>query len=131
MNPYYQPANKMPLVGSLLVLLGGVVAATVLALMYIYAIWYIPFVYVNVLVCLAFEFLLGVALRLLVQVGKLRNPSAVGWLALAVGLVALYLEWTVYLTLLASTVADTGTTFTFNTFVGLLTHPGAMWELVH
>ncbi|RZK26574.1 MAG: hypothetical protein EOO63_14520 [Hymenobacter sp.] len=78
MSPYYQPSNKMPLAGTLALLAGGVAAALVLALVYIYAVWYIPFIYINFILCLGFGLLLGAALAALARLGKLRNPAAVG-----------------------------------------------------
>ena len=134
MPPYYQPSNKMPLVGVLGLLAGGVVAALLLALVYIYAVWYIPFVYINFFLCLGFGLGLGAALAALVRLGKLRSPGAVGALALLLGLVAVYLEWGVYLTLIFNTEAtgpgpnaDTSTSFSLSLFLDIITHPGAMW----
>lgn len=135
MSPYYQPSNKMPPTGILAMLAGGVVAALLLALVYIYAVWYIPFVYINFILCLGFGLLLGAALLVFVRLGKLRSPAAVGALALLVGLVAVYLEWGVYLTLLFNMEssgpgadADTSTSFSITLFADLLAHPGAMWQ---
>lgn len=134
MSTYYQPSNKMPVTGTLALLVGGVVAALLLAVVYIYAVWYIPFVYVNFFLCLGFGLLLGAVLALLVRLGKLRSPGAVGGLALLVGLVAVYLEWGVYLTLLFNSEstgsganADTSTSFSASLFADILTHPAAMW----
>jgi len=134
MSPYYKPSNKMPPVGIMALLAGGVVAALVLALVYIYAVWYIPFVYINFILCLGFGLLLGAVLALLVRLGKLRNPGAVGALALLVGLVAVYLEWGVFMTLLFNSEstgtgadADTSTSFSLSLFADIITHPGAMW----
>ncbi|GAB3635297.1 hypothetical protein GCM10027422_08870 [Hymenobacter arcticus] len=135
MSPYYQPSNKMPPAGILALLAGGVAAALVLALVYIYAVWYIPFVYINFILCLGFGLLLGAALALLVRLGKLRSPGAVGGLALLVGFVAVYLEWSVYLTLLLNSEttgtgkeADTSTSFSASLFADVITHPAAMWS---
>jgi hypothetical protein len=134
MTPYYQPSNKMPLAGIISLLAGGLVAALLLALVYIYAVWYIPFVYINFFLCLGFGLVLGAALALLVRAGKLRNPGAVGALAVLVGLVAVYLEWGVYLTLLFNSEstgtgadADTSTSFSLSLFADIIAHPGAMW----
>jgi hypothetical protein len=137
MSLYYQPSNKLPIGGALLFLLGGVLTAAVLAFVYIYAIWYIPFVYINFFLCLGFGLVLGGVLMLLARAGKLRSPIGVGILALLVGLVAVYLEWSVYLTLLFNSEttgtgrdADTSTSFSASLFADVLTHPGAMWEAI-
>ncbi|GAB3872199.1 hypothetical protein GCM10028824_22310 [Hymenobacter segetis] len=137
MSLYYQPSNKMPLGGVLLFLLGGVLAAAVLAFVYIYAVWYIPFVYINFFICLGFGLVLGGILLLLARAGKLRSPKGVAVLAVLVGLAAIYLEWSVYLTLLFNTEttgtgrdADTSTSFSAALFGDVLTHPAAMWAAI-
>ncbi|MBO2010699.1 hypothetical protein [Hymenobacter negativus] len=137
MSLYYKPSNKMPIGGVLLFLLVGVLASALLALVYIYAIWYIPFVYINVFICLGFGLVLGGVLMLLARAGKLRSPVGVGLLALLVGLVAVYLEWSVYLTLLFNAEAtgtgrdaDTSTSFSAALFADVFTHPGTMWEAI-
>jgi hypothetical protein len=134
MTLYYKPSNKMPVPGILALLAGGLVAALVLAVVYIYAVWYIPFVYINFFICLGFGLVLGAVLAVLVRLGKLRSPGAVGALALLVGLVAVYLEWGVYLTLLFNSEttgtgkdADTTTSFSAGLFADILAHPAAMW----
>ena len=138
MSLYYQPSNKMPLGGVLLFLLGGVLMAALLAFVYIYAIWYIPFVYINFFICLGFGLVLGGVLMLLAKAGKLRSPTGVGLLAALVGLAAIYLEWSLYLTLLFNSEttgtgpnADTSTSFSAGLFANVLTHPGAMWEAIN
>lgn len=137
MSAYYQPSHKMPAAGGLLLLAGGVAAAAVLAVVYIYAVWYIPFMYANLIVCLGFGLLLGAALAWLARVGKLRSPWGVGQLAILVGLVAVYLEWGVFLTLLynsqttgAGADADTSTSFSFSLFADIITSPVGMWNTI-
>lgn len=134
MSPYYKPSNKMPVPGIMALLAGGIVAALILALVYIYAVWYIPFVYINFFICLGFGLVLGAVLAVLVRLGKLRSPGAVGALALLVGLVAVYLEWGVYLALLFNSEttgvgkeADTTTSFSASLFLDIIAHPAAMW----
>ncbi|MGI4884569.1 MAG: hypothetical protein ACRYFR_06380 [Janthinobacterium lividum] len=147
MSLYYQPSNKMPLGGAVLFLLGGAAAAAVLALVYVYAIWYIPFIYVNFVLCLGFGLLLGAGLAGLARAGKLRSPRGVGGLAAAVGLVAVYLEWGAYLTLFFGTEAPApgapstaahlfstsglhvaSTSFSPGLFATILSHPAGMWN---
>ncbi|TPG67515.1 hypothetical protein [Hymenobacter nivis] len=149
MSLYYQPSNKMPLGGAGLFLLGGAAAAAVLALVYIYAIWYIPFIYINVILCGGFGLLLGVVLARLARAGKLRSPLGVGALAALVALVAVYLEWGVYLTMLfnqpeaPAAVAEPGvaakivssaglsvgsTSFNPSLFARIVADPAGMWS---
>ena len=137
MSFYYQPSNKMPLGGIILFLLGGVLAAALLALVYIYAVWYIPFIYINFVLCAGFGVVLGVVLMLLGRTGKLRSPGAVAGLALLVGLAAVYLEWGVFLTLLFNSettgtgaAADTSTSFSFRLFSEIITNPAQMGRAI-
>ena len=137
MSLYYQPSNKMPVSGVLICLLGSVVAAAVLALIYIYSIWYIPFLYINFFICLGFGIVLGAVLVLFINTGKLRSPLGTTILSVLVSLVAVYLEWAVYLTLLVNSIttgagddADTSTSFSFSVFVDILTQPAEMWDAI-
>lgn len=134
MSLYYQPSNKLPLGGVATFLIGGVAAAVVLAFVYIYAEWYIPFIYINFILCAAFGLLLGFVLMLLVRAGKLRSPGGVALLTVLVGLVAVYVQWALYLTLLFNSEnvgvgddAETITSFNGGLFVGFLTSPGNLW----
>ena len=74
---------------------------------------------------------------MLARAGKLRSSKGVGVLAGLVGLMAIYLEWSVYLTLLFNSEttgtgrdADTSTSFSASLFADVLTHPGAMWSAI-
>ena len=135
MSLYYQPSNKMPLAGAATFLIGGVLAAIVLAFVYVYAVWYIPFIYINFLLCAGFGLLLGYVLMQLVKSGKLRSPGGVALLTVLVGLVAVYIQWGIYLTLLYSSEtvgtgpdADTTTHFSLATLGEVLSSPGTMWQ---
>jgi len=134
MSLYYQPSNKAPLGGALSFLLFGTIAAALLAWVYVYAIWYIPFVYINFFICVGMGFVLGAVLMTLVRLGRLRNPAVVTGLGLVVGLAAVYLEWSVYLTLFfnstttgAGADADTSTSFSNHLFADIVSHPRALW----
>jgi hypothetical protein len=137
MNHYYQPSNRFSVGGVLLLLSVGGVAAALLAFTYVYAVWYIPFIYVNFLLTLGFGFLLGVVLTQLVRTGKLRNPVLATILAAGVGLVACYVQWALYLTLMfnMTSVESFGrrasvahTSFSADVMVGILLNPGSILE---
>ncbi|UOQ72584.1 hypothetical protein [Hymenobacter cellulosilyticus] len=133
MNLYYQPSKRITIGGVLSFLLLGAVAAVPLAFVYVYATWYIPFIYINVLLTVGFGAGLAIVLKGLTTLGKLRNPALVGWLAIVVGLWAWYVQWALYLTLvngagetesLGSRASFTHTTFNADVFLSLLTQPG-------
>lgn len=137
MSLYYQPSNKMPLGGALLFLLMGTAIAGLLALVYVYAIWYIPFVYINFFICIGFGFVLGAVLMTLVRLGHLRNPRIVAALGFVVGAAAMLLQWGVYLTLLFNSEttgtgpdADTSTSFSMALFTDMVSNPTGMWNLM-
>ncbi|TYZ13382.1 hypothetical protein FY528_02940 [Hymenobacter lutimineralis] len=129
---YYQPSGRFTVSGVLLLVILGTAAAVPLAFVYVYAIWYIPFIYINLFVTLGFGLLLGYALKTLTKSGKLRSPALVGWLSFALALWAWYLQWCVYLTLLfgageteslGSRASFTHTTFEADVFLGTLLNP--------
>ncbi|OON70496.1 hypothetical protein B0919_00220 [Hymenobacter sp. CRA2] len=123
-------------------LLGGIAAAAVLALAYVYAVWYIPLIYVNFLATIGFGLVLGVVLSRLVKAGKLRNPRLAGGLGLLVGLMAEYIQWAVYLTLIINTtdvnefgsgarqMSIASTSFSPDVFLTILAHPGGMFSVM-
>ena len=127
----------MPPAGILQFLLGGTLAAAGLALVYVYAVWYIPFIYINLIICAFFGIGLGLVLAALTRAGKLRSPRGVGALAVVVGLAAVYLEWGAYLMLVANSEttgsgasADTTTAFDAGLLGRVLTDPAGMARLM-
>ncbi|RSK46147.1 hypothetical protein [Hymenobacter perfusus] len=138
-NLYYQPSGRFTVSGILGLLGAGAVVAVPLALLYVYAVWYIPFIYINFAVTLGFGFGLGWALKKMVRVGKLRNPKLVGWLSVAIGVWAWYVQWCVYIALLAgagetesmgSRASFTHTTFQEDVFLGSLLNPAAVFSVL-
>ncbi|MDU0369473.1 hypothetical protein ACFPAF_03635 [Hymenobacter endophyticus] len=138
-NLYYQPSGRFTVSGVLGLLGAGAVVAVPLALLYVYAVWYIPFIYVNFAVTLGFGFGLGWALKKMVRAGKLRNPKLVGWLSVAIGVWAWYVQWCVYIALLAgageteslgSRASFTHTTFQEDVFLGSLLNPAAVFSVL-
>ncbi len=90
---YYQPSGKMPLTGVLLLLVGGCAAAVPLSVIYVLAIRYIPFVYLNLLAVAGFGIGFGLLVAKLAAVGRLRSPALAGALGLVAGCLATWLEW--------------------------------------
>ncbi len=97
----YQPSGKAPLTGVLLVLGGGIAAAVPLSIVYILAVRYIPFVYLNLLAVVGFGFGFGAIVAKLVRLGKLRSPLIGGGLGLVAGLLAAWLQWVFFAAFIA------------------------------
>ncbi|SDX79728.1 hypothetical protein [Hymenobacter psychrophilus] len=136
---YYQPSGRFTVGGIILLLLGGLLAAVPLALAYIYGVWYIPFIYLNFFFTLIFAGLLGWVLQKLVRAGRIRNPTLAGLLGALVGIWAWYVQWCVYITLLAgsgevekfgSSFSVAHTAFEFEAFLYYLTNPGEVLSIL-
>ncbi|RSK37133.1 hypothetical protein [Hymenobacter metallilatus] len=136
---YYQPSGRFTVGGILGLLLVGALAAVPLAFLYVYAVWYIPFIYINFFMTLMFGFLLGWVLKKMVRTGKIRNPRLAGWLSVAVGVWAWYVQWCVYMALLAgageteslgSRASFAHTTFQEDVFLGMIIDPGTLFGVL-
>jgi len=92
-TPYYTPSGRTPLVGIVLFLVGGIIAAWLLGIVYNYVVEYIPFIYLKFLATIFFGIALGFACARLAKTGKLRSPAKVTILAIIVALVGLWLHW--------------------------------------
>lgn len=73
----------------------GVVAALVLAAVYVYVLNWIPFIYVSFLATGAFGFAVGAAVGWGAKIGKLRNMMIAIALGVLVGAIAMYFAWAI------------------------------------
>jgi hypothetical protein len=96
---YYQPSGKMPIGGFVMTLLMALLASLAIAFAYVYAVWYIPFVYVSFVLTFLFGFGTGAVIALGIRTGKIRNKASAGLLCLFSILVAYYFHWVVYCSL--------------------------------
>jgi len=100
MSSMYVPSGRFSAIGILLFLLSILTIHPLLGVVYAYAIWYCPFIYLN-LVTMLFIALLGVLVvnNQIVKFGKIRNGSLAAWLS---GLAAhsfLWVHWAVWVDL--------------------------------
>jgi len=100
-TPYYTPSGRTPLVGIVIFLVGGIIAAWILGIAYTYAVEYIPIIYANILATFGFGFALGWVCDRLAKIGKLRSPAKVTILAIIVALIGLWLHWAFFCAFLA------------------------------
>jgi len=73
MAEHYRHSGRAPLVGAVTAALAGIACACLLAVVYSFAIVWIPFVYLNVLLTLAFGGITGFAVAWFGQRMKIRR----------------------------------------------------------
>jgi len=129
---YYKPSGRFSPSFFLYVLLIVVVAAPVVSVVYIYLSYYLPIVYLNILVTIGCGTIMGLFMGLAASLGKVRNPMLVLVSTIAVMCIAKYVQWTVYIPLIFSTsyqVLSVTLGERFLTSFYLLTEPGTVFEL--
>jgi len=93
----YEPSGRFSLVGPVLILSIGALAATVTGALYGYLIFYNPFLYINFLATIGFGVGVGMGAAFGVSAGKVRNPGLATGLGLLVGLLAVFASWVFWL----------------------------------
>jgi hypothetical protein len=94
----YQHSGAVPAGGAAMALAAGAIAAAVLGIVYSFTFYYIPYVYLNFLLVVAFGLGTGYVVGFAAREGNIRNVVAVGTIALIAAAVGIYAEWgsTVY-----------------------------------
>lgn len=90
---YYQPSGKFNTVAALYILGLGFAATLLLGAIYGLAIFWIPLIYINVLVVIGYGVLVGLAVGIAARIGKMRNPKLLTVYGLLFGLLAVYIGW--------------------------------------
>ncbi len=90
---YYKHSGVIGIVGPVLMLVFGLLAAGILGAIYGYAIYYIPLIYVNFFVTLFFGFGVGFMVGAGAKIGQVRHGGIVALFGLFAGLCALYVGW--------------------------------------
>jgi hypothetical protein len=116
----------IPVTGVLLTLLGGVAVAVVGAIVYAYAVRYIPFVYITFFCTIAFGALIGFVMGLLARAGRLRNRLVTLVLMLAVTLIAYYFAWLFWVRATLNQIPDASRIPTS----ALVTSPALLWDII-
>lgn len=94
MSNYYKPSGKFSPISFVYLLLLCAIAMPILATIYAYLIWYIPFVYINFLITAGLGFAIGIAVwQIVIKLGKVRNYGLAILLALIAALAAYYFQW--------------------------------------
>ncbi len=122
-SPYYRPSGKTPLTGALLLLVGAAAAALPLGIVYVLAVRYIPFIYLNLLAVVGFGFGFAVLVARLARFGKVRAPLTATALGFAAGCAATWLQWVFF----AAFIVHRGDEVPLiQAYLDFLTHPAAL-----
>ncbi|MEO0899101.1 MAG: hypothetical protein AAFY71_22000 [Bacteroidota bacterium] len=124
---YYQPSGKIPAQGILLSLLGIILTALILGFVYAHAIYYIPLIYVRVLMTLAAGAAMGYVPRYLIKAGKIRNGLAAPIMSLMGGVLLLYVHWPIWVSLVLNQASGNGAMATPAVFLADMLNPSLLW----
>lgn len=116
---YYQPEDKAPVQGILICLVFAIAAGVIGGLVYALAAYYIPFIYISVLLAAGYGFLLGKTMDFGFKIGKIRGFKFQKILAVIGGLIGLYCTWAIWL----GVVTETG-------FFSMILKPLEVWQMV-
>lgn len=136
---YYKPSGAFsPL--SFAYLLGiSLTALPLLGLIYSYATWYIPFVYIRFFLTLGLGFAVGLLVdMLIVKFGKVRNTPLAIIFGVVAALITLYFSWAVWLDLMLNIGESYGndklgitvSNIEFMQVFNLAIQPMTMWDLM-
>jgi len=97
----YSHSGAVPIGGAITTLLASLATAVIGGFIYAYAFCWIPFVYINFLITLAYGIAIGVTVSLMAKRGHVRNNTFLWLSAVVAGFVGLYFYWAAYLWALA------------------------------
>ena len=107
MAKYYNPSGKFDPKAFIYFILIAIIALPLLGLAYAYAIWYIPFIYINFIIAGAFGFIIAWLIsKFVIKLGKVRNNFLAKGFAILAGIIALYFHWVVWVDLVLN-ISDT------------------------
>lgn len=94
---YYKESGKIPPFAPLIIILIGILAVPILSFIYSYATFYIPFIYANFFITIAFGILIGLVVSFAGKLGKVRNKSLLIIFALLFAILAEYFAWVAWI----------------------------------
>lgn len=107
MAHYYKASGRFSPLAFVTFIILALTAFPLLGLIYAYAIWYIPFIYVNFLIAAGFGFVVGLLIqKFVIRLGKVRNALLGLLFGIIGGTVALYFHWAVWVDLVLN-ISDT------------------------
>lgn len=139
MANYYQPSGKYSPNAFIFFLIIALFALPLLGLIYAYAIWYIPLIYVNFIIAGGFGFAVGWLInKFVITKGKVRNTKLAILFGVLSGLIALYFHWAVWMDLVLNAgesigserIGITVSNIKILQVFSLATNPSALFELI-
>lgn len=116
-NLYYTPVNKAPIPGIAICIVLAILVGLIGGLIYAYASWYIPFIYIKVFLAGGYGFLVGYVMDWGFKWGKIRGFWNQKILAILAGIIALYCAWAIWEALVLE-----------QSPFSLLLNPGLVWD---
>jgi hypothetical protein len=95
MSQFYQHSGTVPIGGAIRTAIEGSAAATFMAIIYSYAINYIPFVYLNIALTLGFGAILGALVGHEAKATKIRHSLVPALIGFVCGMAGLYVAWAI------------------------------------
>lgn len=139
MANYYQPSGKYSPSAFIYFLIIALIALPILGLIYAYAIWYIPLIYVNFIIAGGFGFAVGWLInKFVIGRGKVRNTKLAILFGVLSGLIALYFHWAVWMDLVLNAgesigserIGITVSNIKILQVFSLATNPSSLFELI-
>lgn len=125
MANYYTPSNGFSPMSFLFFILTSLIIIPILSFIYSYAIWYIPFPYINFFITAGFGFIIGIIITyLVVNLGKVRNPMLAGVFGFLGAFVGLYFSWAVWVSLAMESPS------TLDSSLGLASQPMLLFNII-
>lgn len=139
MTHYYQASGRFSPLAIVYFVLLAFIAFPIIGLIYAYAIWYIPFIYINILLTAGFGLAIGgLTGFVVISLGKVRNTMLALLLGILGGVLALYFHWAAWVDLVINAGESYGSDRIGITLsnvklvqvMSLAANPGILFELI-
>lgn len=94
---YYKESGRVGIPGIIMMPLAGILSSLLLGVVYGYAIYYIPFIYLNFFITAFYGGIVGVLVGKAGYLGKVRNTKVILIMGVLFGVVAEYIGWTFWI----------------------------------
>jgi len=136
---YYRPSGRYSPFSIFLLLILCITLIPILALVYAFATWYIPIVYLNIILGAGLGYLVGwLVYRFVIRIGKVRNGLIAAIWGLLAGLATLYFAWVWWLDILLTVsasetypgIGEVLKNFSFMNALSLTLNPSGVMEII-